>query len=99
VSGLTLTFPKQSRRPLRRRDHVDGGLRSAPYRHARETRRLIGSYPGPGFALLHGPDILGEGPHSNLAVQRAVGIAFDRATSCRPVPNNLGVVVELCRWR
>lgn len=72
---------------------------SAPYRHAQETRRLIGLHLGPGFALLHGPDIFGEGPHSNLAILHALGIEFDRATACRPVPNNLGVVVELCRWR
>ena len=72
---------------------------SAPYRHAQETRRLIGSHAGPGFALLHGPDIYGEGPRSNLAILRFVGIEFDRATTCRPVPNNLGIVVELCRWR
>jgi hypothetical protein len=72
---------------------------SAPYRHAQETRRLIGSHAGPGFALLHGPDIFGEGPRSNLAILRFVGIEFDRATACRPVPNNLGVVVKLCHWR
>jgi hypothetical protein len=72
---------------------------STPHRRTQETRRLIGSHAGPGFALLHGPDIFGEGPRSNLAVLRFVGIEFNRATACRPVPNNLGVVVELCRWQ
>jgi hypothetical protein len=72
---------------------------AAAYRHAQEARQLIRSHAGPGFALLHGPDIFGEGPRSNLDILHAFGIEFERTSSCRPVANNLGEEVELCRWR
>jgi hypothetical protein len=47
------------------------------------------------FAPPRGPDIFGQGPRSNLDALGAVGIGFDRASSCRPVANTLGAVAEL----
>ncbi len=65
---------------------------SDSYLYGREVRRLVRSHQGPGFVLLEDPSDYNRGLARSLAVE------IDPA-SCRPVPNNLTLLVQICRWR
>lgn len=62
------------------------------YLYAERVHHLVRSHEGPGFVLLEDPN------DYNQELARSLGVEFDR-TSCRPVPNNLTILVQICRWR
>ena len=65
---------------------------SKDYLYAERVHHLVRSHDGPGFVLLEDPD------DYNQELARSLEVEFDR-TSCRPVPNNLTTLVQICRWR
>jgi hypothetical protein len=68
------------------------GAAHDPASYAARVVREVRSHEGPAFVLLEDP----ASPDEKAA--EALGIAFDQA-ACRPVPNNLTRMVQLCRWR
>ncbi|MFC0386867.1 hypothetical protein [Muricoccus vinaceus] len=68
------------------------GVASDPASYAAQVLQEVRLHRGPAFVLLEDPDAYDEEAAEVLA------ITFERA-SCRPVPNNLTKVVQLCRWR
>jgi hypothetical protein len=63
-----------------------------------EVRRILRSHPGPLYAVLRDPEAWEDPAHLHeRAPARVLGLDLD-AAACRPVANNLGVAVRLCRW-
>jgi hypothetical protein len=65
---------------------------SDDYLYGRQVRRLVRSHQGPGFVLVEDPS------DYNRELARSLEIEIDPA-SCRAVPNNLTLLVQICRWR
>jgi hypothetical protein len=64
-----------------------------------EVRRILQSHPGPAYAVLRDPEPWEDPAHYH---ERAPVRALDldlAAAVCRPLVNNLGIAVRLCRWR